>query len=94
MAAPARQAAPKEATLMAKKAEKPPHEWRITLIRKKGQYLGRVEAPDAESAIEHAVAEFQIDETHRSRLIAQPVEECPTLAARRRRSPRRSGTGT
>ena len=26
------------------------YEWRITLIRAKGQYLGRVEAPDAKTA--------------------------------------------
>jgi hypothetical protein len=54
--------------------KKPRREWRITLIRKKGQYLGRVEAPDAETAIERAIEEFGIDEAHRSRLIAQPVE--------------------
>jgi hypothetical protein len=60
---------------MAKGAKKPPlREWRITLIRAKGQYLGRVEASDAEAAIERAIAEFNIDEAHRSRLIAQPVE--------------------
>jgi hypothetical protein len=53
---------------------KPLREWRITLIRKKGQYLCTVDAPDAESAIERAVAEFGIDEAHRARLIAQPVE--------------------
>jgi len=53
---------------------KPNREWRITLVRAKGQYLGRVEAPDAESAIEGAVKEFNVDEAHRARLIAQPVE--------------------
>jgi hypothetical protein len=84
---------------MARKPKTPPkeplREWRITLIRKKGQYLGRVEASDAEAAIERAIAEFQIDAAHRPRLIAQPVEECPTIAARRRRSasPTRSGSG-
>lgn len=54
--------------------KKPLQMWRITLIRAKGQYLGRVEAPDAESAIERAIEEFGIDEAHRSRLIAEPVE--------------------
>jgi hypothetical protein len=54
--------------------KKPLREWRITLIPKKGQYLGRVEAPDAATAIEHSMAEFDIDEAHRLRLIAQPVE--------------------
>ena len=44
------------------------------MIRAKGQYLGRVEAPDAETAIKCAIEEFEIDEAHRSRLIAQPVE--------------------
>jgi phage terminase Nu1 subunit (DNA packaging protein) len=34
---------------MAKAPKKRLHEWRITLIRKKGQYLGRVEAPDAKA---------------------------------------------
>jgi hypothetical protein len=57
------------------KATKPLREWRITLLRAKGQYLGRVEATDAESAIERGIQEFKIDEVHRSRLIAQPVEE-------------------
>jgi len=38
-----------------------------TLVRARGQYLGRVEARDAEAAIEK-------DEARRSRLIAQPVE--------------------
>jgi hypothetical protein len=63
---------------MARKPPTPPRkslrEWRITLVRAKGQYLGRVEAPDAETAIERAIAEFNIDEAHRSRLIATPVE--------------------
>ena len=61
---------------MARKptSAEPVREWPITLIRAKGQYLGRVEAPDAESAIERAIAEFNIDEAHRSRLIAQPME--------------------
>jgi hypothetical protein len=52
---------------------KPLREWRITLIRAKGIYLGRVQAPDAETAIERAIAEFDVPEAQRSRLIAQPV---------------------
>ena len=61
---------------MARKpaSPKPLREWRITLIRAKGKHLGRVMAPDAESAIERAIAAFGIDEAHRARLIAQPVE--------------------
>jgi hypothetical protein len=38
------------------------------------QYLGQVEAPDAESAIKAAIETFGVDEAHRSRLIAQPVK--------------------
>ena len=30
-------------------------EWRITLVRAKGQYIGRVEAPDAETAIKEPI---------------------------------------
>jgi hypothetical protein len=44
------------------------------LIRAKGQYLGRVEAPDAVSAIKRAIEKFNIDEPHRSRLIARPMD--------------------
>lgn len=77
-AAPARETAPAETELTAMKnpsaPKKPNREWRITLIRKKGQYLARVEAPDAESAIKRAVEEFQVDEAHRARLIAEPIE--------------------
>jgi hypothetical protein len=71
---------------MARKPTPPPkklREWRITLIRAKGQYLGGVEAPDAEAAIERAIAEFNIDEAHRSRLIA-PGGEVSLSGDRRR----------
>ncbi len=47
---------------------KPLREWRITLIRRKGRYLGRIEAADAESAIKSAIEQFAVDEAHRSRL--------------------------
>lgn len=49
-------------------------EWRITLVRAKGQYLGRVEAPNAESAIKIAAEQFNVSDAQRSRMIAQPVE--------------------
>jgi hypothetical protein len=57
--------------------------WCIILLREKVQYLGRIEAPDAETAIERAIAEFNIDEAHRARLIAQPVEAPPSCRAGR-----------
>ncbi len=59
----------------AKGPKKPTREWRITLIRAKGEYLGRVKARDVESAIEAAIEHFDIDEAHRSRLIAEPVDQ-------------------
>jgi len=49
-------------------------QWRITLVRAKGKYLGRVEAPDAETAIAAAIRIYSVPEAQRSRLIAQPVE--------------------
>jgi hypothetical protein len=47
--------------------------WRITLIRHKGERLGTVEAPDAETAIKMAIEQFGVSEAHRARLIALPV---------------------
>ncbi|HXI36771.1 MAG TPA: hypothetical protein VNH80_07650 [Burkholderiales bacterium] len=57
--------------------KKPKHSrrWRIVLIRKRGEYVGEVEAADAESAIKAAIKEFEIDDADRQRrLAAQPVE--------------------
>lgn len=49
--------------------------WRIVLIRKPGQYLGTVEAADAEGAIKVAIKEFGIDDHDRQRrLTARPNE--------------------
>jgi hypothetical protein len=44
------------------------------LVRAKGQYLGRVEAPDEATAIAEAIRIYSVPEAQRSRLIAQPVE--------------------
>ena len=62
---------------MSPKSTKPKEtmrRWRIILVRAKGQRLGTVEAPDVDSAIKIAIAEFSVAEAQRSRLIAQPVE--------------------
>jgi len=45
-------------------------EWRVTMIRAKGQALGRVRARTADEAIETAIREFGIDKAHQNRLIA------------------------
>jgi hypothetical protein len=54
--------------------KKPLREWRISVIGAKTKYLGRVDAPDEQSAIDKAMEEFKIDPARRFRLIAQPVE--------------------
>ena len=48
-------------------------EWRISIIRAKTVYVGRVMAHDEAAAIEKAMEEFKIDEAQRFRLVAQPV---------------------
>ncbi len=57
-----------------KTSKKPLRTWRISVIRAKEAYLGRVEAADKESAIAKAVEEFNIEPARRFRLIAEPVE--------------------
>jgi hypothetical protein len=51
-------------------------EWRITRIKSSpATYVGRVYAPDADSAIKKAIAESEItDPDHQKRLVAQRVE--------------------
>jgi hypothetical protein len=61
---------------MARKPNKPTlvREWRVSIIREKIQYLGRVAAPDKEAAIARAMEEFRIEPARRFRLIVVPVE--------------------
>jgi hypothetical protein len=55
-------------------AHKKQHRWQIFLIRKRGAYLGTVEAIDAEAAIHAAIAEFEINDPERQkRLSAQRI---------------------
>jgi hypothetical protein len=47
---------------MAKKPEPPkPTSWDVYKIAKKGMWLGTVEAPDKQSAIEKAATEFKVE---------------------------------
>jgi hypothetical protein len=39
--------------------------WRVSLIRKRGQYLGTVEAPNEKAAEAAAVAEFDLGDEQR-----------------------------
>jgi hypothetical protein len=48
---------------MAKKPELPPEltAWSVYKVAKKAMWLGTVEAPDKQTAIEKAAAEFKVD---------------------------------
>jgi hypothetical protein len=46
--------------------------WRISLIRKRGQHLGTVEAPNERAAEAAAVAEFDLSADQRHRLVISP----------------------
>jgi hypothetical protein len=47
------------------------HYWRIYLIRKRGELLGSVEAPDQKSAIAAAIEKYNItDPEQQKRLVA------------------------
>jgi len=43
--------------------------WRVSIIRKRGQYLGTVEAPNEKAAEAAAVAEFDLSDEQRRRLV-------------------------
>jgi hypothetical protein len=50
----------------------PVHTWRVGLIGKTPmRYLGRVEAPDQQAAIDAAAVEFRINAALRNKLVAQ-----------------------
>jgi len=54
-----------------KPAAAKPRSWRVLIIRKRGQYLGTVEAPTEKAAEAAAVAEFDLDGEQRRRLVVQ-----------------------
>jgi hypothetical protein len=45
--------------------------WRVSIIRKRGQYLGTVDAPDEKAAEVAAMAEFDLSDEQRRRLLVQ-----------------------
>jgi hypothetical protein len=54
------------------KKPKPAYTWRITLIRSSlARWLGTVEAPDEQTAIERAVEEFELSPEERKRVVVQ-----------------------
>ncbi len=61
---------------MARKPTRPGklRKWRVSEMRAKKVYIGPVTAPDKESAIDAAMAEFRVDPARRFKLIAEPME--------------------
>jgi len=56
---------------MARKPDepsKPLREWRISILRDKTHYLGRVIAADEDAALDRAMEEFRIDAANRFRM--------------------------
>jgi hypothetical protein len=47
--------------------------WRVVLLRKKGEILGQVEAPDVPSAKAAAVVQFDLDEVQHNRIMVQEL---------------------
>ena len=45
--------------------------WRVSVIRKRGQYHGTVDAPNEKAAEAAAVAEFDLSSEQRRRLVVQ-----------------------
>jgi hypothetical protein len=45
--------------------------WRVAIIRKRGEFLGTVEAPDQEAAEAAAVEAFNLTDEQRKRLVVQ-----------------------
>jgi hypothetical protein len=43
--------------------------WRVSIIRKRGQYLGTIEAPDEKAAEAAAVVEFDLTDEQCRRLV-------------------------
>ena len=53
------------------KSKAPLYKWSVILIRNRGQFLGFVEAPDAQTAEAAAVRAFDLDEYQRRRLMVR-----------------------
>jgi len=49
--------------------------WRVSLIRKRAQYLGTVEAPNERAAEAAAVAEFDLSDDQRRRLVVRERDQ-------------------
>jgi hypothetical protein len=68
---PSRRSSKKDSS--AKLAGRTKRRWRVVLIRKKGEILGEVEAPDVASAKAAATVQFDLDEVQRNRIMVQEL---------------------
>jgi hypothetical protein len=50
-----------------------PRRWRVSIINRRGEYLGTVEAPDEKSAEAAAAEQFGLDAWQRKRLVLREV---------------------
>jgi hypothetical protein len=48
--------------------------WRVAILRNRAQYLGDVQAPDAEAAEVAAVVEFELSDDQRRRVVMRERE--------------------
>jgi hypothetical protein len=48
-----------------------PRSWRVSVIRKHGQHLGTIKAPNEKAAEAAAMAEFDLSDEQRGRLIVR-----------------------
>jgi hypothetical protein len=56
---------------MKRPSKKPDRVWRVSLIRKRTEFIGRVWAPDREVAEAAAVETFKLNDEQRKRLVLQ-----------------------
>jgi hypothetical protein len=52
-------------------SKSPDRVWRVSLIRKRTEFIGRVWAPNRKAAEGAAVEEFKLDDEQRKRLVVQ-----------------------
>ena len=57
----------------AKLASRMKRQWRIVLMRSKGEVLGTVEAADAHAAEKVAAIQFELDDFQRRRLLVREI---------------------
>ena len=57
---------------------KPSRSWAVYLIRKKGDFLGTVQAPDREAAEQAAIERFLLTDLQRKRLVLTETPEMPS----------------